>query len=283
MLAMVSLLRTILKNFRQAIAHHEDRARNAQLSRPPEQIDSKVLIVIVVACVILSFLDYYGGSLDWEALQNLVGFFSEEAAQSVREFFRDREWGRLRRLGYWSGTTFIGYFLVPVLVIWLVLRERVRDYGLSFRRSTVPFGLTLGLFLIMVPFVLAVAFTESFQSTYPFYHHADRSRFDLIAWLFIYALQFFALEFFYRGFLIEGLRHRFGVYAILVSTIPYVMIHFGKPMAETLGSIIAGIVLGGIAYHYRSIWPAVVLHIAIAVSMDLFSLSAQGRLFSITP
>ena len=277
---MVSLLRTILKNFRQAIAYHEDRARTAQLSRPPERIDTKVLLVVVTACVILSFLDYYGGSMDWSSFADLIALFSEDTAQSIRSFFSDREWGRLRRLGYWSGTTFVGYFLVPCFVIWLFLRERVRDYGLSFRRSTVPFGLTLGLFLFMVPFVLVVAFTDSFQSTYPFYHHADRSRFDLIAWLFIYSLQFFALEFFYRGFLIEGLRHRFGVYAILVSTIPYVMIHFGKPMAETLGSIIAGIVLGGIAYHYRSIWPAVVLHIAIAVSMDLFSLSAQGRLFA---
>lgn len=279
----MSLLRTILKNFRQAIAEDEEKTRASILSRPPGQLDSRSLIVILSACVILSLLEYYGGSVDWDALADFLALFSEDASTALRDFFRDREWGRLRRLAYWSGTTFIGYFLIPLFVIWFLLKEKAGDYYLSFRKSQVPFGLTLFLYAVMAPFVLFVAFTDSFQSTYPFYHQADRSSFDLTLWLFIYGLQFFALEFFYRGFLIEGLRHRFGIYSILISTIPYVMIHFGKPMAETLGSIIAGIVLGGIAYHYRSVWPAVVIHIAIAVSMDLFSLSVQGRLPPLLP
>ena len=35
-----------------------------------------------------------------------------------------------------------------------------------------------------------------------------------------------------------------GSHAIFVMVVPYVMIHFGKPMLETVGAIIAGVVLG---------------------------------------
>ncbi len=273
--------RTILKKINQAIAVHEEESRNAQLARPVNRLDRQLLVVMLSAAVILSWLDYYGSSGDWRSMEFIFGPFMDDAEGWLRDIFMDREYGRLTRLAYWSGTTILGYFIVPVLIIRFVLKERLSDYGLSFRKGKVPFGLTLGLFLFMLPPVVFVAFTDSFQSTYPFYQHADRSTFDLIAWLMIYGGQFFALEFFYRGFLIHGLKRRFGVYAILVSTIPYTMIHFGKPMPETLGSIIAGIALGAISYHYKSIWPAVVLHVAIAVSMDLFSLSAQGRLFGL--
>lgn len=280
---MLSYLQTTLKNLRETMAVYDQETRNQILSRPAGAFDWKSLIIITAACVILSLLEYYGGSLNWESLANFVGLFSEEAGVATDAFFRDRSWGRLRRLAYWSTTTFIGYFVLPALLVRFVLREPLGGYYLSFTKSQVPFGLTLGLFLIMAPFLVIVAFSESFQSTYPFYNHAERSSFDLFIWIFIYGAQFFALEFFYRGFLIQGLRHRFGIYSILISTIPYVMIHFGKPLPETLGSIAAGFALGAMAYHYRSVWPPIVLHVSIAISMDLFSLSAQGRLPSLFP
>lgn len=322
--------RTILKKTRQAIAAHEEVSRAAQLARPAGRLDVQVIVIMVMAAAILSWLDYYGGSGDWKSLAAVIWPFVDDAEATLNGIFLSVEWGRLARLGYWSGTTVIGYFIVPALLIVFVFRQKLSDYGLPMpryvvhftlataivlgywqghyllaslllilasalaylrfmrhagaqrsSRNAVPFGLTLGLFLIMVPFVVFVAFTDSFQSTYPFYQHADRSAFDFIAWSLIYAAQFFALEFFYRGFLIHGLRHRFGVYSILISMIPYVMIHFGKPLPETLGSIVAGIALGAISYHYRSVWPAIALHVSIAFSMDLFSLSAQGRIFGL--
>lgn len=278
---MALSLPKILKKLRWTIGAYEEKSRHDQLATPPEKLDSKVIIVLIVAATILSFSDYYGSSGDWDSLRLFVTPFVDEPRAFLASIFHHAEYGRLARLSYWSGTTFLGYFIIPALIICFVFKQPLRDFGLPRPSKNIPFGLTLGLYLVMLPFLVAVAFTKSFQSTYPFYQFADRSLFDLFAWMMVYAAQFFALEFFYRGFLIHGLKHRFGVYAIFVSMIPYVMIHFGKPLPETLGSIIAGIALGAISYHYRSVWPAVSLHIAIAISMDLFSLSAQGRLLSL--
>ena len=68
-----------------------------------------------------------------------------------------------------------------------------------------------------------------------------------------------------------------GAYAIFVMVIPYAMVHFGKPFAETIGSIIAGTALGTLALRTRSIFGGVLIHIAIAWSMDILAIVAESR------
>ncbi|MEL7029055.1 MAG: CPBP family intramembrane glutamic endopeptidase, partial [Pseudomonadota bacterium] len=61
----------------------------------------------------------------------------------------------------------------------------------------------------------------------------------------------------------------FGYYAIAIMTIPYAMIHFGKPMGETFGAIVAGYALGYLALKTRSVAPGIFLHCGVALTMDL--------------
>ena len=84
------------------------------------------------------------------------------------------------------------------------------------------------------------------------------------------------LEFFFRGFLVWGLRRRFGAYAIVVMTIPYCMIHFGKPLPETLASIIAGLALGFMSLRTSSIVLGAAIHMTVALSMDFASMWQKG-------
>jgi membrane protease YdiL (CAAX protease family) len=86
------------------------------------------------------------------------------------------------------------------------------------------------------------------------------------------------LEFFFRGFLLFALARYLGPLAIFVMIVPYAMIHFGKPLAECLGSILAGIALGTVALRTASIYGGVAVHCAVAWSMDLFALAATDRL-----
>jgi membrane protease YdiL (CAAX protease family) len=58
--------------------------------------------------------------------------------------------------------------------------------------------------------------------------------------------------------------------------IPYVMIHFGKPLPETLGAIIAGLVLGHLALKSRSVWLGIATHVIVATSMDFAALLRRG-------
>ena len=128
----------------------------------------------------------------------------------------------------------------------------------------------------------AVSFLPSFQQTYPIY----RPGFVGAAtgwplWLTwpvhetSYAMRFVSVEFFFRGFMVHGTKHRFGSMAIFVMMVPYCMIHFGKPMAETFGAIGAGLVLGFTSLKTRSIWLGAAIHIGVAWTMD--TLATWGR------
>ena len=92
------------------------------------------------------------------------------------------------------------------------------------------------------------------------------------AWEVLYAAQFVSLEFFFRGFLLQGLRRALGSNAIFVMIVPYCMIHYGKPLPETLGAIGAGLILGTLAMRTRSIWGGVLIHIGVAMTMDVLAL-----------
>ncbi len=97
-----------------------------------------------------------------------------------------------------------------------------------------------------------------------------------LLWESMYAVQFVVLEFFFRGFLLFSLARYIGVYAVFVMVIPYCMVHFGKPFAEVLAAIPAGVLLGYLALKTRSIWLGAALHIAVAWTMDVLSLAQRG-------
>ena len=69
-----------------------------------------------------------------------------------------------------------------------------------------------------------------------------------------------------------------GSLAIFVMVVPYATVHFTKPFAECMGSIIAGIALGTIALRTRSIWGGAALHATVGLSMDLLALARTGKL-----
>ena len=63
-----------------------------------------------------------------------------------------------------------------------------------------------------------------------------------------------------------------GSSVLLAMVVPYCMIHFGKPWAEALAAILAGVVLGTLSLKTRSIWSGFLIHVTVAVSMDLAAL-----------
>ncbi len=66
----------------------------------------------------------------------------------------------------------------------------------------------------------------------------------MYVWWALYFLQFCALEFFFRGFLLHGIAPRLGWASIFAMALPYNMLHYGKPMPEALAAIVGGIALG---------------------------------------
>jgi membrane protease YdiL (CAAX protease family) len=126
--------------------------------------------------------------------------------------------------------------------------------------------------------VLVIASQPDFGTYYPFYKNSSRSWADFAGWEAMYFLQFFALEFFFRGWMLAALRPSFGSKAIFVMALPYCMIHYGKPYLEAHGAIVAGVVLGSLSMRTRSIYAGFLVHIAVAFLMDFLALLRRDAL-----
>jgi membrane protease YdiL (CAAX protease family) len=236
------------------------RAIDRETVRNPDeggQTSLTVLAVMLTCCVALTLQQYIGDS------------------EGYARYFPNEDGGRNWILGgfaWWSGWRVIGYVILPILVILVLPGERLRDYHVSFQGFFRHFWIYLVLFLLILPAVILVSRTAAFRETYPFYRMANRSYADLWTWEVLYAIQFVSLEFFFRGFLLQGLRRALGANAIFVMIVPYCMIHYGKPLPETFGSIFAGVILGTLAMRTRSIWGGVLIHIGVAITMDVLAL-----------
>jgi membrane protease YdiL (CAAX protease family) len=261
--------------FQQAEAESREYARTAR------GFDWKTALILVTTAVTLTIQEYAFGraGVDWiPAALDMLGATAQAAALDT--LLDDAQNLRLAERVYWAVGTLITYILIPGLVVKVLFRERLRDFGLNVRgihRSAWAYLVMLG---VMVPVLLWISTTERFLNYYPFYRLRSGEplwpRFCI--WEAFYVLQFFALEFFFRGFLVLGLRRRFGFYAIFAMMVPYCMIHFGKPMPETFAAIIAGIVLGFMSLKTRSIWFGAAIHVAVALGMDFLSLWRNGLL-----
>lgn len=242
----------------------------------PWNATAKAVFTMIVSSLMLCGMNFLvlDGGLQTRLSDRLVSWVAELPPGSAREYLLAVS--PLYRHAFWSlGCTFF-YFVVPALIVRLVYRERLRDYGILPRDFFRHLPIYLVLFLPVFVAVVVVSNTEAFQRTYPFYHH-PQALWDLWAWEFFYCLQFFALEFFFRGFMVHAMRPRMGVLAVFVMVIPYCMIHFGKPGAEAVGAIIAGSVLGVLSLWTGTIWGGVFIHSAVAITMDWASLIQQGR------
>ena len=187
---------------------------------------------------------------------------------------------RLAEMNWWAGTQIVFYLFVPMVVM-STIGVSPSEFGWKMRGTSSHWKVYATIFAVAVPFVVIASFSHEFQDRYPLYeiyrgqHGVWR---DLAIWWPFYVLQFVAIEAFFRGFLVIGLGRRIGSSAILVATVPYLMIHLVKPPIEAVASIVGGLVMGTLAWRTKSIWWGVAVHVGVAALMDLSSLGHKGFL-----
>jgi membrane protease YdiL (CAAX protease family) len=237
--------------------------------------DYRPAACLVIAAVVLTVQEYYGGrQFFYQSLRSELALLDQSWP-----WLRFEKYDELYGYGWWVFARVLGYVLVP-LPLWKLLfpKDSLLDLGLrgrGFVKHLWIYGLCLGFVL---PTMLIVASQGDFGSYYPFYKKSARSWFDFLAWEGMYFAQFFALELFFRGWMVGALRRSLGSAAIFVMSVPYCMIHYGKPYLEAHGAIVAGIVLGSLAMRTRSIYSGFLLHITVAVGMDLLALYKRDAL-----
>ncbi len=190
---------------------------------------------------------------------------------------------------YWFGCSLLAFVAAPLLIARLGLRLRPVDLGLGLGDWRSGLKIAGALYLFMLPFVVGASFFDSFVRQYPLSPYVAS---QAVAWwqdgsglLWIvllhelgYAIYFVGWELLFRGYLTLALARYIGPLAVFVQLLPFVILHVGKPQPEALGSIVAGVALGVLALRTRSMLWGCLLHIAIALTMDLLALAARVRL-----
>ncbi len=226
--------------------------------RKEEGFDPKALFTIALSGILLILAQYYGKTNTFYAL--------------FGNSFKELPFPGIYQHIYWAFANSMVYVVPPALVIKLVYREKIRDYGFHWPSNHKVHLLYLVMFLVVIPLVWLVSHSPSFLGTYPFYDGAGESWRQLLLWELVYGCQFLFLEFFFRGFMLFTLARNMGAYAIFAMAVPYSLIHFGKPIPETIGALIAGTALGTLALRTRSIYGGVIIHMTVAYSMDILAI-----------
>lgn len=214
--------------------------------------------VVLVATILLILYHENCSSSDFRA--HFSRYFAPSAYKSLYPAF------------YWYGCSLIVLGAVPVLFARLALGIPLREIGMG--PGDWKFGLkaALVLYLLFLPFLVMVSFEATFQAKYPLFDDASRSWLHFLLYEGSYAVYFIGWEFIFRGFLLFGLKPAIGFYAVFVQTIPFAILHFGKPQLETLAAVFAGILLGYVALRARSFWYCWLLHAAVAVTNDVLAI-----------
>lgn len=224
----------------------------------PLRLDPRAVVACCVASAVLIVMHYHGKTASFRAyFPNIVA-----GGTPLRE--------TLPYL-YWFLAGGVMQFLVPVLAVRLTPGIRLRDTGLGLGDWRFGLKVVLIAFLVFLPAVFIASRFPAFASHYPMSVGARKGLDAFIVYQIGYALSFFSWEYLFRGYLLFSLRPVMGNLAILVQTIPFAVLHFGKPELEAYGSIVAGLFLGALAIRTRSCLYGILLHVAVALTMDLLA------------
>ncbi len=220
----------------------------------------RATIIVAWAAVALTLPHYHTGSWYWEFLERIGG---SEFRAYIRYVWLD--------LSFWL------QFGGSIALI-LLLREPLRSYGLGLGNVKLGIKICLVFYVLYVPLFIILFLNAGFQEQYSVVarNYSSWREFVLREPLSCF---FFMVrtEFLFRGFLLFGIKKQYGSFAaILLSLIPFVMVHFDKPEMETLGAFPVGLALAFLAIRTESIWYGVFIHGTIALLANTLIIVTHG-------
>jgi uncharacterized protein len=215
--------------------------------------DLKPGMILLLSALILTIHRYFG-SIEF-AIETFTGISEYNAA--IFMFL----------------SAFILLGLIPFIIIKFIFRESLKEYGLCMGDMKSGFYSILIIFPLIAGLLLYPASnTSEMINYYPLDKEAGSSAFSFIRFEFFRILLFYASwEFFFRGFILFGLRKYVGNWlAICIQVIPSCLWHIGMPSGEIFSSIMGGVLFGVIAIRTNSILYPLILHMLIGITLDFF-------------
>lgn len=168
---------------------------------------------------------------------------------------------------------FLFFFLFPALVLSLVYKEKLRDFGVNLKARRE--GLRFIFILLPILFLLVFLSSRSrdFVHEYPLAKVSASATGLIILMEFFYLLYYTGWEFLFRGMVMLGLKKHPLPVLLALQTIPSVLLHYSKPAGEIILALAAGILLGIFVYKHKTVWFALLLHFLTGVMTDLLVLA----------
>ncbi|HUF08170.1 MAG TPA: CPBP family intramembrane glutamic endopeptidase [Rhodothermales bacterium] len=161
-------------------------------------------------------------------------------------------------------------FVAPALILTVVFRVGLSRAGLGVG----DWRFALKALFAYLPLVIAgtwiLSSQDAFQRVYPHFRGGIENGSLLLAYEATYLLYWIGWEYLWRGFVLFGTAHTFGVYSILIQAVPFALLHASKPVPEQMLSIVGGIALGAVVWRARSFWIAVPIHAVQMALIDIF-------------
>lgn len=159
--------------------------------------------------------------------------------------------------------------VVPVIVIRVVWKQPLRDYGLGL--GDVRLGwkvLAVGL-AIALPAMWIGSRDPAMREAYPRFGHPDAVPLGVFAvFALAYGVFFVAQEFLMRGFLLYALEPKGAGLTVAVSALVQTLWHLDAPLPELATAPVWGIAAAVLNLRLRSIWPLTLVHWVANVFLD---------------
>jgi len=221
------------------------------------EMDRKVIIIFITVAF-LQTISWYYTSRNFFRI-NFFASYQNDPNVYLYEYL------------YWFIGDFFTLFILSIIVIKFVLRENLKDYGLQIgelKSGLIFSAIFLSVMIILIWFFSA---TDSFSAKYPHLLSTRNNWETFSAYEIGMLIYMISWEFIWRGFMLFGLKNKFGYYSVLIQMIPFVILHNGKPVAETFGAIAGGIALGILAFRTNSIIYCIITHAGVMFTIDLVS------------
>jgi membrane protease YdiL (CAAX protease family) len=167
---------------------------------------------------------------------------------------------------------FLLFGIIPVIFM-LISGKELNKYGLGFDNIT---STLLIAFVLSAAIIVANIFFAKSPNNLEMYPQIRVNNWSLgllfssaLGWI----LYLLAYEIMFRGVLLFTAFYAWGYWpAIIINVIIYSIVHIPKGKKETFGAIPLGFVLCIICLEYGNFWAAFIIHIAMALSNEWFSI-----------
>ncbi len=203
--------------------------------------------------------------------------YSKDLVVFHQLFGHGDKWFDLYQYFYQFAITVLLFGGFPFLITKYYLKQDFSKFGLR-----LPFNKqALIICSVAYPIVIASTYLSSQDpliiSEYPLSKLIGTSWLVFILYQLAYFFYFAAYEIFFRGYLQFGLKSEQArvkelLFIILIQTVLTTLFHIGKPTPEIISAAVFGPVFGYVAFRYHSIWYGMIIHYAMNICIDLFSL-----------